>query len=486
MAGIPPEAQAQFDNALQCQAQGRRLEAARCYLDALKVFPLFFQAAYNLGLTFQELGGVGEAIACYRQAVAIKPDFEMAWGNLGLALRDAGQLQEAMECFHRVLRIRPGARAALNNLGNAWRSLLDHRQAIACFQEALRTAPGDIEIHLNLGNTWRESGHLDEAEKSLRRALELRPDFAEAHWDLAFVLLLRGDFRRGFEEYEWRWRRAHFTPAQFPMPPWRGEDPRGRNLLVWVEQGAGDAIQFVRLVRVLAGRGARVALECLPSLAPLLGSAEGVDRVIPRGEPLEGFDGQVPLLSLPNLLGLTLDTVPGNTPYLGVPAGRQAPLPVPGDGRGRSRSVGLVWQGHPEHKNDRHRSIPFERLEPLLDTPGVTFYSLQVGAAAAAPPVRPPSGKLIDLAPMIHDFGDTATLIQQLDLVISVDTSAIHLTGALGKPGWLLLPCAPDWRWLLGRDDSPWYPTLRLFRQPRPGDWDTVVRDVRQALLRGQ
>jgi Flp pilus assembly protein TadD len=482
MAGRPREAQARFDKARQWQAAGGRLEAARCYMEALELFPGFFEAAYNLGLMFQEMGRVEEAIACYRQAVGSRPDFAMAWGNLGVACRDAGRIQEALDCFHQALRLRPGAPDVLNNLGNALRDQLDQGQAIACFQEALRQSPADAEIHLNLGNAWRENGDPAEAAKSLGRAIQLRPDFAEAHWDLAFALLLQGDFLRGFEEYEWRWRKPRFAPRHFAFPAWRGEDPRGRTLLVYAEQGAGDAIQFVRLVTALAAHGARVALECPSSLVALFESVEGACRVIARGESLAGFDWHVPLLSLPHLLRVTLDTVPAKTPYLRPPGGREARLPAPPGSQTGQRKVGLVWRGHPEHKNDRHRSIPAELLEPLLGVPGVAFYSLQVGVSPGEPLLGPPLDKLIDLSPMIHDFGDTAVLMNHLDLVISVDTSTVHLAGALGQPAWLLLPCAPDWRWLLGRNDSPWYPTLRLFRQPRPGDWPSVVRDVRAAL----
>ncbi len=498
MAGTPREAQARFDQARRWQALGRQPDAARCYVEALQLFPGFVEAAFNLGLLFQEMGQLQEAIGCYHQAVRIRPDFAMAWGNLGAACHHAGRIQEALDCFHQALRLKPGAPNVLNNLGNALRAQLDHRQAIACFQEALRRSPADAEIHLNLANAWREIGRPAEAANSLRRAIQLRPDFAEAHCDLAFALLLQGDFARGFEEYEWRLRRARCAPRQFPFPAWRGQDPRGRRLLVHAEQGAGDAIQFVRLVTALAARGAHVVLECPPALAALLESVEGVERVICRGETLpeasgakEGaasapehpaFDWHSPLLSLPHLLHLSLDTIPTRTPYLRPPRGRQERLPPLSDAQGRLLKVGLVWRGNPQHKNDRHRSLPVELLEPLLAVPGVACYSLQVGAPPDAPLPGPPFDKLIDLQKLIHDFGDTAVLMKQLDLIISVNTSTVHLAGALAQPAWLLLPCAPDWRWLLGRNDSPWYPSLRLFRQPVPGDWASVVREVRAAL----
>ena len=428
---------------------------------------------------------LGEAIACYRQALHAKPDFGPAWGNLGVALRTSRQTEAAIASLRRALLLQPAAPDLLNNLGLALRTGQQHAEAITCFTRALGHAPGDAEIRLNLGNTFREAGRPAEAADALREAIRLRPDFAEAHWDLAFALLLQGDFPSGFEEYEWRWRRPDNQPRQLTAPLWRGENPAGRRLLVYAEQGAGDAIQFVRFVRNLAERGARVVLECPTALAALFATVEGAEAVVCRGAALPECDWQVPLLSLAHRLGVTLGSIPNTVPYLRPPRERRLGLSNSGKPGGRLK-VGIVWQGNPQHENDRQRSLPFGLLESVLSLPGVAFYSLQVPAAPEG--ARPSAGgeSLIDLSGLIHDFADTAALVSQLDLVISVDTSVAHLAGALGRPVWLLLPFAPDWRWLLGRNDSPWYPTARLFRQPAAGDWRSVLQEVREALLAGR
>jgi Tfp pilus assembly protein PilF len=479
----PPASVARFNRALQCQASNQKLEAAREYLQALELHPGFFEAAFNLGVLFQEMGQSDQAIGCYRHALQCKPDLAPAWGNLGVALRNTHRGQEAVDSFRQALRLQPGEPGVLNNLGNALLAQQQYAEAIACFRDGLRRTPANPGIHLNLGNALRASGHVGEAIQSLRQALELRPDFAEAHWDLAFALLLQGDFTQGFQEYEWRWRRPDFPRRQFDSPLWLGEDLAGRTLLVHTEQGAGDNLQFVRFVGALAERGARVVLECQPFLAALFESAPGAPQIIPRGDALPEVDWHLPLLSLPQRLGITLDTIPARTPYLQPPARRRVVLPPPRGQQDARLKVGLVWRGNPQHPNDRQRSIPLASLEPLFAVPGVAFYNLQVapgpqfaGEAASQP-------ALIPLEGLLRDFADTAALVDQLDLVISVDTSVAHLAGALGQPAWVLLPFAPDWRWLLGREDTPWYPTLRLFRQSAPGDWSAVIQRVRDSLL---
>jgi hypothetical protein len=322
---------------------------------------------------------------------------------------------------------------------------------------------------------------------ALRQALHLQPDFAEAHWDLAFALLLKGEFAVGFEQYEWRWRLANFPSRNFAAPLWEGQDLAGRTLLVHAEQGAGDAIQFVRLVSAVAVRGARVVLECADSLAPLFASVQGVAAVVRKGQPLPPFEFYIPLLSLPHRLGLTLDSIPSGAPYLRPPRERRVP-PLPGARPGAGPfKVGLAWQGNPRQKNDRQRSLAPELLDPLLGVSGVTFYSLQVPPAQTSPQRKTPSehycnARLVPLGQFIHDYADTALLMDQLDLVITVDTSVAHLAGALGRPVWVLLPYAACWRWLRDRADTPWYPSMRLFRQSTPGNWPGLIREVGAAL----
>ena len=470
----PPQAVAQFQAALRFQAQQRKLEAAQCYIAVLRAAPDFFEASFNLGLLLHEMGQPTEALACYRQTLQFNPEFAPAWNQLGLVLRASGQKEEAIGCFQRALQIQPRSPHVLNNLGNALRARQHHPEAIASFQAALRLAPNDAEISLNLGNTLREEDRLAEAAEAITRATRLRPDFAQAYCDLAFLHLLQGDFQRGFQAYEWRWRRPSFPPRTLPAPLWDGQDPAGRTVLLHTEQGAGDTLQFVRLARPLTDLGARVLLECPASLAPLLASVDGVSKVISRGEPLPPFDCHLPLLSLPHRLGLTLSSIPSTTPYLRAPLGRSLPLPALPQADARPR-VGLVWQGNPDHKNDAQRSLPAAALEELLSNREVVFYSLQVGVSLSA---TAQSQGMLNVSGLIHDFADTALLINQLDLVISVDTSVAHLAGALGRPVWILLPYAPDWRWLRQRNDSPWYPTARLFRQPARGDWASVLREV--------
>ena len=315
-----------------------------------------------------------------------------------------------------------------------------------------------------------------------QHAIQLQPDSPEAHWDLAVTRLLQGDFTSGFAEYEWRWRRTDFPPRQFTAPLWRGENPAGRTLLVHAEQGAGDAIQFVRFASSVAALGARVVLECPRTLVALFASVAGVQHVIAKGDPLPEFDWHVPLLSLPHRLGATLDSLATRVPYLSPPADRRVPLPPTCGNHAAALRVGLAWRGHPQHRNDGRRSLSLAALEPLFTAPDLAFYSLQVAPTAGFSEEAPRQKALINLENLIHDFSDTAALIAQLDLVITVDTSVAHLAGALARPVWVLLPFAPDWRWLLNRDDSPWYPTVRLFRQPAPGDWTSVVQNVRAAL----
>jgi hypothetical protein len=322
-------------------------------------------------------------------------------------------------------------------------------------------------------------GELDEALSVCQRAIQLRPDHAGAHWNKSLVLLLKGDFAQGWAEYEWRWQSKDFRSPRrdFPQPQWRGEDPSGRTILLHAEQGFGDTIQFIRYAPLLAGRGARVIVECQPELQRLLGGVEGIQHLTARGEPLPPFDLHTPLLSLPLAWGTRVKTIPGNVPYI-----KPDPALV-GAWRGRlagdsALKVGLVWAGSPIRKDDRYRSLPLSSLAPLAGVKGVSFYSLQKGKATEQAQNPPPGMNLIDMTEEIKDFADTAALISHLDLVITVDTAVAHLAGAMAKRVWTMLEFVPAWRWLLNREDSPWYPTMRLFRQPAIRDWATVIRRV--------
>jgi hypothetical protein len=329
-------------------------------------------------------------------------------------------------------------------------------------------------------------GRLQEAIAAFERVLALRPADGEAHFNSSFAYLLAGDYERGFREYEWRWEalRSKLPAAAAGKPLWLGEqDIAGRTLVVFAEQGFGDAIQMARYVPLLAARGAEVAIGCAPPLAALLASVPGVRTVFSSQETTLPFDYHVPIMSLPRAFHTTLASIPSQVPYL------HAATPAADAWRARlaphraSRKVGLVWAGNPKHRRDRIRSLSAELLAPLLDIAGCTFFSLQKDEAGASLAALDPRGeRVLDYTTELATLADTAALISALDLIITVDTAVAHLAGALGRPVWVLLPEAPDWRWLRGRTDSPWYPSARLFRQSERGDWSGVVQKVASAL----
>lgn len=339
-------------------------------------------------------------------------------------------------------------------------------------------APSDAGGWFALGLCCRDVGARADAEIAFARAAALRPDWAEAHFERAQMLLLGGDYGRGFAEYAWRWKRAATPARTFSRPPWRGEEARGKTILLYAEQGAGDAIQFVRYAPLAAGLGARVALACHDSLKRLFATVEGVAEVMPLFREGGPFECHAPLMGLPAIYGTTVATIPARVPYLEVPAGTARLEFAADDG---AVKIGLAWAGNPAHANDRARSCPADALAPLAAIPGVRLFGLQVGVGAAETLARVFPGAR-DLGQGFGDFADTAAAIAALDLVIAVDTAVAHLAGALARQVWTLLPFAPDWRWLEARDDSPWYPTMRLFRQRVPGDWREVGERVAAAL----
>jgi tetratricopeptide (TPR) repeat protein len=421
------------------------------------------------------------ALADYDRAAMLRDDAAPIHNNRGNALRELGRHQEALAAFDRALALAPDYAEAHNNRGNALLELNRIDDALADYDRALALEPDFADALVNRGNALHFLGREHDAIASFDAAIALKPQLAEAHWNRSLSLLTLGDFARGLEAYEWRWKRdSELKPRGFAQPQWRGEGLHGKTILLHAEQGYGDIIQFIRYLPMVVAKGGKVVLEIPDDLRPLIGRVDGVTAIVRRGEPLPPFDVHCPLMSLAGAFATTLDTIPAPLPYLQAPAERlqqwRARL-----GATQAPRVGLVWSGKPTHKNDRNRSIPLTLLAPLLRTPGVTFVSLQKeyreadrAALAAAPLVR------LDHA--LTDFADTAAAIATLDLVIAVDTAVAHLTGSLGKPLWLLLPAIGDWRWLKERADSPWYPTARLFRQPRIGDWQSALADVSREL----
>jgi hypothetical protein len=367
---------------------------------------------------------------------------------------------------------------ALNNLGGALMETGRPDEAIGQYQRAIELRSELPELHNNLGKAFRAAGRVSDAIAAHERALFLKPDNADAHWNRGLMLLLSGQFEPGWDEYEWRWLVPEFKSPRrnFRQPLWTGQPLRGRRILLHAEQGFGDTIQFARYAPLVAQAGGRVILECPPELLRLLRTLGGVEQLVAAGQPLPEFDLHCPLLSLPRAFRTTAQTVPNVIPYLqadpAIAANWKSRLQLPTD---RLR-VGLVWAGSSANPNDRNRSLSLEALAPLADCQNVAFYNLQSGPASAD------AGRgrftFMNPPPQFVDFADSAGLIANLDLIITVDTAMAHLAGAIAAPVWTLVPFAPDWRWLLDRQDSPWYPTMRLFRQPEIGNWKAVVRQL--------
>jgi len=492
LALAPKDFKALFNRGLALYALGRSGEALQSFDRALGLTPNHGDALDNRGLALQSLGRSEEALKSYDRALAIDAGRAASWFNRGNALSALMRPEEALQSFDRALAIRPSYPEALNNRGVALQDLGRPEEAVECYDQALALRPQYAEAHFNRGMALKELLRIEEARASFAAAHAIRPADASAHVGESQCWLLLGDFAHGWEAYEWRWRVPQPVPfaRDFTAPLWLGKEPlAGKTILLHAEQGLGDAIQFCRYAPVVAGRGAAVVLEVQPTLTALMASLKGPAQLVARGDPLPHFDFHCPLMSLPLALGTRLDSVPATIPYLAADAARaqqwRARLaPYPGV------KVGLVWAGSPRpHLRqasivDRRRSLSLARLNPLTALPGAVFVSLQKGEAAAEA-AQPPAGTtLLDWTEELVDFADTAALIEALDLVIGVDTAVIHAAGALGKPVWLLNRFDTDWRWLLDREDSPWYPSLRLFRQERFGDWESAVARAAAALAK--
>jgi tetratricopeptide (TPR) repeat protein len=462
--------------------QGRLDEAAACYRRALALKPDDPDALYNLANAHRVQGRLDEATALYREALALSPDWPEGHINLGVAIKALGCLEEAAACYRKAIALDPDSPDAHYNLGNTLLEQERLEEAADCYRQAIACRPAYPEALTNLGTTVKALGRLDEAIDCYRRALRQQPCIAEAHHSLGMALLARGDLADGWVEYEWRWQTPQMMQGRrhYPQPQWRGEAAGGQVLLIHAEQGFGDTLQFCRYAPLAAAQGLRVLVQAPRPLIRLLRGLPCIDRVVADDEALPAFDLHCPMLSLPLALGTTVDTIPGTTPYLRADptqvARWRARLPA-SDG-GRAPRIGLVWAGRSRDSRslatvDRRRSLPPGRLAPLFNVPGLRFYSLQKDDAAA-----PHDFPLVDFMHEMEDFADTAALIANLDLVISVDTAVAHLAAAMGKPVWLLNRFDSCWRWFTGRRDSPWYPTLALYRQPRAGDWESVLADV--------
>jgi hypothetical protein len=425
-------------------------------------------------------GKLDEAAAGYARTVRLNPRFAEAYNNLGVLLRKQGKREASAACYRKALAIKPNTSSFLSNLGNVLRELGQHQAAAASHQKAVKLAPNVPEPIYNLGLVLRDLGHLSEAHSCFARAITLKPDYVDARWDRSLTLLQMGQYEEGFKEYEWRWHLPENANRLADRPRWDGSDLTGKTILIEQEQGMGDMIQFIRYAPFLKQCGAKtVIVECLPPLGRLFSMAAGVDKVVFKGEPLPDFDFYAPIMSLAAYFGTTLETIPSSFPYLGAPTLHKVRVPAPRD---TLLKVGLTWAGRPTHQNDRNRTTTLDHFLKLTGLPATAFFSLQKGDREKDLQTHGAGALITDLAPQLGDFADTAAAMGQLDLLISVDTSVVHLAGAVGLECWVLLPFACDWRWLSGRADSPWYPSLRLFRQEKPGDWTELFERVNAAL----
>ena len=490
-ARLAPERAAVHDAlALTLRRLGRFIEAAEAARTALALNPNHATAHSNLGHALLGLKRFAEAAAAFGEATRCNSADAEAHTNWGAALLGMNRFKEAAVTCAEAVRLAPGDANAHANLGFALAALDRLDEAVAACVEAIRLAPNHANAHANLGFALIGLARFEAAVAELETAIALNAGHMQARRNLAMVLLLLGRFERGWTAYEHRGdhlvpegQRAvfHAGGERVARSRWRGEPLAGRTILLHTEQGLGDTVQFVRYVPEVARRGGQVLLLVQPVTERLLRDLPGVHRLLTFGQNLPNFELHCPLPSLPQALAMTTpDTIPVGVPYLRAdPERRERWRQRLGNLRGLR--VGLSWAGNPEQGNDRNRSVAFRHLAPLWQVPGVDWISLQVGPRAADLGDAP-AGVIRDLAPHLHDLAETAAVMSQLDLVLTVDTMVAHLAGALGQPAFVMLAFVADWRWLLARDDSPWYPTLRLFRQKRAGAWDSVIERVAVAL----
>jgi len=454
-------------------------EAVAAYRQAIQLDPNFSEAYSRLGNVLQEQGRQEEAVKSHRQAAQLRPESAVAQNDLANALVANGDVDDAVATFQRALSLDPRNAAIYYNFGNALMARGEFAAAANCYQRAIGIGPTNSDMFNNLGASLVALGRPEEAIQSYEQAVQIRPNDAAAHWHLATALLVTGNFERGWEEFE---RRIEYSAMRlnrgFSQPQWDGAPPIGKTVLLHAEGGFGDALHFVRMVPEVVSRGGKWILECQRELVSLFAQISGVARIIPRGEQLPHFDMHMPLQGLPRILKIRLENIPNTVPYLHPPGDRveywKSVIP-----NSDTFKVGLVWAGS-KHGAHSSRTGSIDVFAPLAKVEGVTFFSLQKGEESHQ---TPPAGmEWMDFTPEIGDFADCAALMANLDLIVSVDTSAAHLAGAIARPVWVLIPFACDFRWLRDRTDSPWYPTMRLFRQTPSIGWNKVAQNIAEAL----
>lgn len=469
------EAHHNLGNALS--DQGRHDEAIAAYREALRIRADEPRVLKCLAITLGRREKFDEAVATFRQAVKVRPDFSDAWNDLGITLARQNKHNEAIDAYREAIKFKPDYAEAFNNLGNAYRNVGRFDESLECYRKALAMKPQYADAHNNYGIALSEMGLFDEAVASYTRCLELRPNHVDAHMNRALTWLRKGDYAQGWAEYEWRWKKRSLTNRPLIQPQWNGFPLEGRTILLITEQGFGDVMQFVRYAPILKAQGARVIFECPEKLVKLVSACPGVDEVIAQGAPLPAYDVYAPLLTIPGLVGTSLDRVPNQVPYL-VPDPKLVEKWRNELSGYREFKVGINWQGNPKYAGDFHRSIPLKFFEVLARVPGVKLFSLQkndgveqLGQIAGKFEVIDLGSRLdVDTAP----FLDTAAVLTCLDLFVTSDTAVAHLAGGLGVKTWMPISTTPDWRWLSAREDNPWYPTMTIFRQQIFMEWTPV------------
>jgi tetratricopeptide (TPR) repeat protein len=509
----PNDAEVQSKLGAALAAQGKYVQSLSILNRAIENAPNLVEAHINLGAISLIQGNLEAAISSFELAIELDPNQTAAHINLGNILLKQGNLNDAANSFNTALNVEPYSAQALNGLATTRMKKNELNEASKLFSRALKASPDQPEILCNMGILLRNQGKYVESEKTLRKAIAIQPKLSEfhinlgntlksqrdldgalecyhhslsldpknadAHWNKAQVLLLLGHLEEGFLEYEWRTKcfDSQLLVGRPNGPRWDGSNLNGKKILVYCEQGFGDSIQFVRYAKILAELGAQVIVKCQLKLQKIFETIPEISRVITSLDKSTTYHFQASVLSLPYLLETNLETIPAQVPYLFLPKPRSKDLISNGN-----KNIGIVWAGSSSHQNDQNRSTTLENFIPLLNTEGFNFYNLQFGERGKDIISFGLENTIINLEKELDGFMATASFIEKLDLIISIDTSMVHLAGALGKPVWTLLSFVPDWRWMLGREDSPWYPSMRLFRQSEPGNWKGVIEDVQKAL----
>lgn len=463
----------------------RHREAHAAFEKAIELQNDYYEAYLNLGMLLQEVGQKDEAVEKLNKAIELRPDDPNGYNNLGVALAEQGKLDEAIAVYEKLIEKSPDYILGWNNLGNALRTAGRVEEARRALLKAIELRPDYTEAYNNIGIIHTQLEEFTEALRAFDQALLLRPDYPEAHANRGLVYLLMGNFQQGWSDYEWRWQGTHGMKRRaYPGKLWDGSPLAGKRLLLYYEQGLGDTFHFIRYAKELKARGATIVFECQPNMRQILDRTPGIDEFVIRGEKPPVCDFYAPLLSLPGLCQTNLDNLPHRVPYVFADPAliwewKQRLASIPGF------RIGIVWRGNPQHKGDRNRSIPLRCFEVLARIPGVTLITLQKNFGLDELEHTDGQFKVLKFDGIAEDcdgWQRTAAIMSNLDLLITADTSVAHLAAAMGLPVWVALQMSPDWRWLLKREDTPWYPTMRLFRQARPGDWDEVFSRIAAGL----